>query len=462
MLPTRAGELLIGAIVAHLILSSPAKKRKAGEGLSLIGAVFVLLSFIVISEEDVFPGFIALLPTVGTAFIIYSGQYKVTRLAKLLMWKPFVVIGLISYSAYLWHWPLIAFFNYGLFDQNWLSFTALLVFTLGLGWASYVFVEKPFRYAKWNLKKIFVCQLAVPSAVILCLSLIFMLWDGYGVRKYSTKFNEELTRVQSDVKPAYQYKYICQKNYIAKQDFHNEHCIIGAHDSEGHEEVNLSPDIILLGDSNAAHYVGMLGEFAKQQGFQFRNVQISACPPIMGDVEKYVSRKYYSDCRRSLKNLWSELASYQTIIISASWSHYQQRSAQFSSRVFATVEALLQQGKEVILLGKAPVISSYNQECLARAISFPFVSCQRPPSYLESNIETTNLVLENYALQTEQVEYYDANNFLCQNKNCSAYNKKGQAMYFDQSHLSIPGSWQLGKEIVRFEGVPYPFNLLGE
>jgi len=150
------------------------------------------------------------------------------------------------------------------------------------------------------------------------------------------------------------------------------------------------------------------------------------------------------------------------VIISASWSHYQQTSTEFLPSFFATVNELIKQGKDIIILGKVPVIMSYNKECLARAISYPLIDCQSAPSYLEKQLDITNLALTRFAEEQDEISYYDANEFLCENRNCSAYNNKGQALYFDQSHLSIPGSWLLGKQIVRFEGVPYPFNLLGE
>jgi len=463
MLPTRAGELLIGAIVAHLILSSANKAKKVGQGLSIIGSLMIVWSFFYISAEDIFPGILALIPTLGTAFIIYSGQYKVSWVSGLLERKPLVFVGLISYSTYLWHWPIIAFFNYGLFELSGLAFSVILLLTLLCGWLSFTFIEKPFRYSKWTFKKVFVNQLVMPSMAIMCLSLIFLLGQGYGLRSFSESYQTQLQRIQSEVKPAYSYQYICQKPYISKKDLNEQGCVVGEINSQSNaENPATETDIILIGDSNAAHYVGMLGEFANQQKFQFRNAQISACPPVMGNVEQFVKRKYFDDCRRSLNNLWPELSNYQTVIISASWSHYQQTSTEFLPSFFATVNALIEQGKDIIILGKVPVIISYNKECLARAISYPLVDCQSAPTYLEKQLDITNLALTSFAAEQQHVAYYDANEFLCENKNCSAYNQNGQALYFDQSHLSIPGSWLLGKEIVRFEGVPYPFNLLGE
>ncbi len=81
---------------------------------------------------------------------------------------------------------------------------------------------------------------------------------------------------------------------------------------------------------------------------------------------------------------------------------------------------------------------------------------------MDGNIEEINQKLKLFALHSPQVEYYDANNYLCKNKNCTAYSKLGRALFYDPSHLSIPGSWELGREIIKNEGVPYPFNSLTE
>lgn len=469
MLPTRAGELLIGAIVAHIILHRKSTTLAGADAISLFGAILIILSFIFISEEDIFPGFIALLPTIGTACIIYSGQYKVTWLARVLMAKPLVAIGLISYSAYLWHWPIIAFFRYGLFESTWISFSFLLCSSLLLGWASFQFIEKPFRYTSWSFKKVLVKQYLVPSGSLFAFALLCIFLGGYGVRGFSDSYQKALTEIRSSALPAYSYKYVCQKGKISTKDFTSEACIVGAKSSENHPQKeknsaikNQAPSAILIGDSNAAHYVGMVGAFAQKQGFTFRNLQISACPPVIEKVEKYASRKYLANCRASLKRLWPMLKEYKVIIVSASWLNYQNRSAGFLVSFYKTVNSLTNNSQEVIILGKAPVIPSYNQDCLARSLSFPFIKCNESLTYLDSKIEEINLALLKFSQLTERVEYFDANDFLCRNKNCSAYNKNGKPMYFDTSHLSIPGSWQLGKDIIRHEGVPYPFNLIGE
>ena len=81
---------------------------------------------------------------------------------------------------------------------------------------------------------------------------------------------------------------------------------------------------------------------------------------------------------------------------------------------------------------------------------------------MDKNISSINLSLKTFSVENENVDYFDANDFICRNKNCSAFSLNGEAIYFDKSHLSIPGSWKLGREIIKYEGVPYPFNVLNE
>jgi len=150
-----------------------------------------------------------------------------------------------------------------------LAFTVILLLTLLCGWLSFTFIEKPFRYSKWRFKKVLVNQLVMPSMAIMCLSLIFLLGQGYGFRSFSGSYQTQLQRIQSEVKPAYSYQYICQKPYISKKDLNEQDCVVGEINTKKNNITSADEtDIILIGDSNAAHYVGMLGEFAQQQKFQ--------------------------------------------------------------------------------------------------------------------------------------------------------------------------------------------------
>jgi peptidoglycan/LPS O-acetylase OafA/YrhL len=111
-LPTRAYEILLGGILAIAFDSLKNFPIIFKELISWCGLSLIVFSMLFFDESTRFPGLSALLPCFGAALLILSGAGKNTNVSKVLSVKPFVFIGLISYSLYLWHWPIISFAKY--------------------------------------------------------------------------------------------------------------------------------------------------------------------------------------------------------------------------------------------------------------------------------------------------------------------------------------------------------------
>ena len=141
--PTRAWELLAGAMAAFVV-----QKRgvQANDVLASLGLAAIVVALFAYNENTPFPGAYALVPVAGVVLIIlFAGKNTLT--AKLLSEKHLVGIGLVSYSAYLWHQPLFAFARMRYLNTPSDSWMMLLsVSALGLGWLSWKFVEQPFRH----------------------------------------------------------------------------------------------------------------------------------------------------------------------------------------------------------------------------------------------------------------------------------------------------------------------------
>ncbi|WP_164863470.1 acyltransferase family protein [Agromyces sp. LHK192] len=105
---TRAWELLIGSMLAIVLPGLRIGPRTAG-ALALTGAVALVASLWLITGTMPFPGIVALVPTIATAALIASGAANETRVGRVLGSRPLTFVGDISYSAYLWHWPLVVF-----------------------------------------------------------------------------------------------------------------------------------------------------------------------------------------------------------------------------------------------------------------------------------------------------------------------------------------------------------------
>lgn len=284
----------------------------------------------------------------------FAGHCGNNWVSRVLALKPLVWVGLISYSAYLWHWPLLAFFRYGHVEVGALAGSAVFALTLLLAWITYLYVERPARCSKASAAQIFLRQYVFPASALAFVALGAMYIDGYGFRWLSDNYKTRLTAIRQQTLPAYQYDYVCQRQKIAQEDAQDERCVVGFDSGN-------PPQVILWGDSNAAQYVGMVGAFARKAGFRFRNLAIGACPPIDSDAEEFVSATRLSDCRDSAEIMRRAVNAFEIVIISASWTSYQERSAKFLDAFFDTALALAQKGRLVILIGKAPVISSYER-----------------------------------------------------------------------------------------------------
>ena len=139
--PTRAWELFAGSICAFLTVGRTLKSNNVLSGIGLAAIIFAIFTF---DKNTPFPSVYALVPVVGTALIILFGRQG-TLVATLLSMRVFVGIGLISYSAYLWHQPLFAFARLGsLTEPSHILMAVLAVAALLLAWVTWRWVEQPF------------------------------------------------------------------------------------------------------------------------------------------------------------------------------------------------------------------------------------------------------------------------------------------------------------------------------
>lgn len=169
LLHFRAWELLVGSLLAMLPLVMPSpssavtnrsvavpENAEAGRAmLASLGVLLVGMTYVGISAKTPFPGLAALPPVVGTALLIrYGGSGWVSQL---LSCRLFVAIGKISYSLYLWHWPVTVFWKYAVYDQVYMyDYVGMFLLSLLLGYLSWKFVELPVRTSpSWTMRRSF-------------------------------------------------------------------------------------------------------------------------------------------------------------------------------------------------------------------------------------------------------------------------------------------------------------------
>ena len=455
MLPTRAGELLIGAIAANAVVKQWSNDLPLGTlmPIAIVGLLLLAGSLAFLSDGDVFPGVLAIPPTLGTALLILTGRDGTQPIARLLSTKPLVKIGLISYSAYLWHWPLLTIYRYGYGEIGILAGAILFTLTLLLAWLSYRFVEQPARRSKASLGRTFVRQYVVPAGVIGASALAVIYADRMWPSLLNSTYRTRLTAMEEQSRPAWEYPYVCQRNRLSLAEAVNAQCVLGP-GSTG------EPPTLLWGDSNAAHYIGVLGTFAREAGFRFRNVAVGWCPPLLIDPKPFVDARHERDCVASLAVVRPLIERAQVLIISASWTDYQHRSARFLDAFYGTVRELTGRGKRVILIGKVPDHPGFDRQCREKAMTFPWLRCPIVRGPLAFDIASINADLRRFAAGTPNVQYYDATTYFCPGGICSTNAPDGELLYYDPWHLSAAGSWKLGQLILRTTGVPELFALL--
>lgn len=238
LLPTRAWELGAGSIIAT---SRPIKSYRLRTIFSVLGILSILFSFIFYDRSSSFPGLSAVPPVLGAALIIWSGVGfgEISRLPivlKVLSIRPLVFIGLLSYSLYLWHWPLLALNEYMVIgrDSILVKLTIVLVSFL-LSIISWKYIEQPIRKKKIACSRFSIFSLSAVGLISLVGCSAFILMNGGFVSKVSKEVRDSENRGLSE-DTFFDYD-------LAAKGFPENKIVLG---HKGHE-----PSFFLWGDSHA-------------------------------------------------------------------------------------------------------------------------------------------------------------------------------------------------------------------
>ena len=275
LLPTRGWELLIGVFIALLFSKygdDPCNTLKikwqqsVRQSGSIGGLVLILYSIFVFNETTPFPSLYALVPTIGTALIIVFATPQ-TWIGRFLGNNLFVGVGLISYSAYLWHQPLFAFARiHSLAPPQYYTFLLLTIASIGLAYLSWRFIEMPFRN-KQKLSRNTVFSFATFTS----LSMIGLGVIGYSKDGFPSRFSVSPKIIES---------------FSMSEREHDCFDKIKVHERDdwlcdlGNQAENIS--FFVFGDSHALALLPSFDEAAKQANQRGVITGASGCPPLLG------------------------------------------------------------------------------------------------------------------------------------------------------------------------------------
>jgi peptidoglycan/LPS O-acetylase OafA/YrhL len=422
LIPTRAWELLAGSMVSFGVFPR-IKSHKINEGLAAFGLAMIVFAITSFDDTINFPGYAAAIPVLGASLIIaYSSN---TTVGKFLSWKPFVGIGLISYSLYLWHWPIIVFARDLGYMNGHMQFAILVIFAaIAIAYISWRFIETPFRNRKRFDQKSIFKNSAVMGAVIVCSAFGLMILGGMPQR-----FSVDALRLASgetDISPERQKCHSLGGN----PDPANA-CVLGQGEA----------DTLMWADSHGVEIAYALG----MRGLPIKSITYSACAPALG-----YSHKDNITCSQHNSRVFNYIETnnkYKNIVISAYYNLYKNDKG-FSKDFKATVLKLMRTGKSVTIIAPVPAENIANlPKMLARGLPK-----QIGLDMYRSKHHATIAMLKSLEAQGAKVIWPEE--VMCQEGKC-ALALDGQSILFDEHHLSVFGAKYLvdhSKLVAHIEG----------
>ncbi len=271
LIPTRAWELLMGAILA-LRAAPGLRSPLLREALGWAGLALILAPVFVYDAQTPFPGLAALPPCLGSALIIWTGQSgQATQVARMLSLRGFVLLGLMSYSLYLWHWPVIVFsHHWALEAPTTAAKFALVAASLACAWASWRWVEGPTRKLKASQHTVFA---SAALAALVCFAIGGLFWrDGF-ISRYPLALQKLLNTQEAETKGFRGLMQSAGGRWTASLP--PDAFVTG--------DPSLPPQIAIWGDSHVGAILSGLTEAAKPlDAPRFSVFALGGCRPIVG------------------------------------------------------------------------------------------------------------------------------------------------------------------------------------
>jgi len=452
LLPTRAWEFLIGSILAIHTLPH-IKQPLTRDILATTGLVLISFSLFAYTPNTNFPGIAAIAPTVGAALIIYAGAGGTPWVSRVLSFKPVVFIGLISYSLYLWHWPLLVYTKYyAITEPQPLTITIMVIATFVLAIISWRYVETPFRKKKILATRHHLLTVSLlTSAAIAGLGYIVVLNHGLPNRYESDPAHKIATG-----DPEWKHWEHCE-NIENRLSNNQDLCTIGRNSG--------TESFIFWGDSHARAMASAIDLSAKRQGVTGRIATRSACPPLLS-IDRPNSTACYEFNEQVLQYIANK-PTIQTVILAARWAlsangtRYKNESGPpvrlidlqsdrdthktnveiLETGLRRTAEKLQSMGKTVVLVDPVPEVGfdvpSANFIAQITGRDANAIISPRLDEYLQRTKGVTNIF--NSLKQDGIVKIINPSAYLCDNRRCKVV-IDATPIYRDDDHLSTFGS----------------------
>lgn len=466
LLPTRGWELGIGALAAiYMGKNGQMTVSKVwSEFLGMVGFVLIAASIFMYDAQTPFPSVYTLAPTIGTALIILYCR-KSTLVGWILTRKAMVGIGLVSYSAYLWHQPLFALARQrSANDPGLLTFTVLSLASIVLGYLSWRFVERPFRDRNSISQQQVFAFSAVGIAIFLCIGLAGYQTNGFREREKWDGI-EHAFDTQGELGSG---NRLCEKNRIDSV-LGPQVCVIGDRAKQ--------PNGVLWGDSYAGALMHGLDAQLRRSGQAFYVVLSDGCIPVEGAwrTRKGVEFNCVESRHRQFVDQLLRQDGIQTVVWIGAFSallgskpHEEYvidgvpaEHTVTKRRIVETLAKFEGAGKRVVFIGNTPKFPEFVADYAIRR----FAATGGDIDATVQKVSRTNLARRiNQGDVLAEAHLYakviDGLQLFCDRDSCSSHDADGRLLFIDNNHVSHIGSERLAKEVIRQMNLPWESDAL--
>lgn len=457
LIQSRAFELLIGALLAIIVYQ---KRKNIGvlprrfyQIAGIAGMVSLVWLSFSLNESDVFPGVNALFVTIASVLVILSGTSKTSMVSYVLSLRPMVFIGRLSYSLYLWHWPVLAFYRYYFIGFTIVDSIICGVITVVLSFVSWLWIETPLRNAKIGNLWVYLFYLILPIGASVTVAKMIVSQDGYPDR-----FSDSVQYIFS------------QSSYTFDDDKNHRPKVIDSYPFESPVIGDIKKPITayVWGDSHAGHFRSFVDVLGKKQGFSALYGGLGGCPPILGSglIKK---GRLEEECSKRNDDIAFKLAELKPhmVFLAGRWAMYTEttrsigekgsrvylgdktdysESIENSRRAFKdglerTISHLVEAGIKPILFEQAPDYSFNPSNCLVKKATYAWMrdsSCDLPLSAMFERQTAANTIIHDIAKKYPQVKIIPIISLLCDESSCKSQ-LDNTPLYFDNNHLNYEG-----------------------
>ena len=440
LLPARFIELMIGSVLVFSGAHLPQPKVATANVVALLALFALFATGFLFSDETTFPGVNALVVCVATALLVHVGRTE-NLASRALSLQGMVWVGQLSYSLYLWHWPVLAFWRYreGALTNEQLFYAVLLSFLLAI--ISLKFIEQPFRYS-WRREsgQTFGWLYVFPFSILL---IVFLLLDA--TEGWPSRFGQKRDLIAA---------------IESRPDSYEEQC--------PDVQESLCKRVLLVGDSHAEH-LGPFVEMLRRDQSEFALVSRTdgACPPLLGVVP--VTKKAngqvetLSNCEERNTEVFNNLAGIDFVFLAAYWAlpelklgtyfltteHEKNRSVEASNNVLEnalriTIEKIVSEGIRPVLVKDNLTIQRQTQKCsYKRALLNDTDPCLVPEARLKDQRKTVDAIFSALKGEFPSLIVLDPSAVLCNEGSCEVL-IDGTPLYRDRDHLNAIGAKLLG------------------